>query len=221
MATSRPTKRSRRRDGWVVIAAGNDQQFARLAAALGHPEWVDDPQLRTNPDRVRHRERLNALVADVVKAQAASTGRACSMRAGVPCAPMLSLDEVLAHPQCQALGMLQEAPDGGIPLMGVPLSFDGERPPFRTSAAGARRGNRLVLSTARTGGGMNIPENLNTLTVEAPEPHLWIVRFNRPEVLNALNTATSQDMRRVFGPLAFTPGRPALRHPDRHRRRAF
>ena len=53
---------------------------------------------------------------------------------------------------------------------------------------------------------MNIPENLNTLKVEAPEAHLWIVRFNRPEVLNALGTKTSQDMRTVFGPLAFTPG---------------
>jgi enoyl-CoA hydratase len=53
---------------------------------------------------------------------------------------------------------------------------------------------------------MNIPENLNTLKIEAPEPHLWIVRFNRPEVLNALGTKTSQDLHTVFGPLAFTPG---------------
>ena len=53
---------------------------------------------------------------------------------------------------------------------------------------------------------MKIPENLNTLQVEAPEPHLWIVRFNRPEVLNALGTRTSEDLRTVFGPLAFTPG---------------
>jgi enoyl-CoA hydratase len=53
---------------------------------------------------------------------------------------------------------------------------------------------------------MKIPENLETLVVEAPEPHLWIVRFNRPERLNALNTASSRDMLRVFGPLAFTPG---------------
>jgi enoyl-CoA hydratase len=53
---------------------------------------------------------------------------------------------------------------------------------------------------------MKIPENLNTLKVEAPEPHLWIVRFNRPEVLNALGTKTSQDLHTVFGPLAFTPG---------------
>jgi enoyl-CoA hydratase len=53
---------------------------------------------------------------------------------------------------------------------------------------------------------MKIPENLYNLQVEAPEPHLWIVRFNRPEVLNALNTRTSEDLRTLFGPLAFTPG---------------
>src|SRR5262245_32143063 len=53
---------------------------------------------------------------------------------------------------------------------------------------------------------MKLPENLHTLQVEEPEPHLWIVRFNRPEVLNALNTKTSEDLRRIFGPLAFTPG---------------
>jgi enoyl-CoA hydratase len=53
---------------------------------------------------------------------------------------------------------------------------------------------------------MKIPENLYHLQVEEPEPHLWIVRFNRPEVLNALNTRTSEDLRTLFGPLAFTPG---------------
>jgi enoyl-CoA hydratase len=53
---------------------------------------------------------------------------------------------------------------------------------------------------------MRIPENLNHMTVEAPQPDLWIVRFNRPDVLNAINTATAEDLRTVFGPLVFTPG---------------
>jgi enoyl-CoA hydratase len=53
---------------------------------------------------------------------------------------------------------------------------------------------------------MKPPHPLRTLKVEEPEPGLWIVTFNRPEVLNALNTATSEDLRDVFGPLAFTPG---------------
>ena len=53
---------------------------------------------------------------------------------------------------------------------------------------------------------MTPPGKLHTLKVEAPEPGLWIVSFNRPEVRNALNTATSEDLRDLFGPLAFTPG---------------
>ena len=43
-----------------------------------------------------------------------------------------ALDEVMAHPQTQALGMLQDAPDGSISLMGLPVSFNGARPPLRT-----------------------------------------------------------------------------------------
>jgi crotonobetainyl-CoA:carnitine CoA-transferase CaiB-like acyl-CoA transferase len=52
-------------------------------------------------------------------------------RVGVPNAPMQTIDQVLAHPQTQALDILQKAPDGDITLLGLPLSFDGERPPFR------------------------------------------------------------------------------------------
>jgi enoyl-CoA hydratase/carnithine racemase len=53
---------------------------------------------------------------------------------------------------------------------------------------------------------MKPPAKLRTLKVEEPEPGLWIVTFNRPEVRNAINTATCEDLREVFGPLAFTPG---------------
>jgi enoyl-CoA hydratase len=53
---------------------------------------------------------------------------------------------------------------------------------------------------------MKVPTGLRTLKVEEPEHGLWIVSFNRPEVMNAMNTATSEDLRDLFGPLAFTPG---------------
>jgi len=53
---------------------------------------------------------------------------------------------------------------------------------------------------------MKPPAKLRTLKVEEPETGLWIVTFNRPNVRNALNTATCEDLRDVFGPLAFTPG---------------
>jgi len=53
---------------------------------------------------------------------------------------------------------------------------------------------------------MKPPSTLRHLKIEEPEPGLWIVTFNRPEVLNAINTATCEDLRELFGPLAFTPG---------------
>jgi crotonobetainyl-CoA:carnitine CoA-transferase CaiB-like acyl-CoA transferase len=144
-----PYKGYQTSDGWVVTCAGNDQQFARLAAALGHPEWANDPEFRTNADRVRHRERINSLVAEAVRGATRDHWQSVLDAAGVPCAPMLALDEVLAHPQCQAVGMLQPAPDGGIALMGLPLRFDGERPPFRASAPALGEATDLVLKGIR------------------------------------------------------------------------
>jgi enoyl-CoA hydratase len=53
---------------------------------------------------------------------------------------------------------------------------------------------------------MKPPATLRTMRVTEPEAGLWLAEFNRPEVHNALNTATSEDLRDIFGPLAFTPG---------------
>ena len=129
-----PYKAYEASDGWVVIAAGNNSQFERLADAFGHAEWGIDPGFRVNAERVKNRVRLNGLIAAVVKSNTRDHWIGVLDRAGVPCAPMLSLDEVLAHPQSKAVGILQDAPDGGIALMGLPLQIDGERPPFRNSA---------------------------------------------------------------------------------------
>jgi crotonobetainyl-CoA:carnitine CoA-transferase CaiB-like acyl-CoA transferase len=143
-----PYKAFEARDGWLVIAAGNDNLFARLAKALAHPGWIDDPQFRTNSDRVTNRKRINALVADAIKTNTRDHWLALLDAAGVPCAPILNLDEVLTHPQGRALGMLQDAPDGGLPLMGPPLSFDGVRPPFRNSPPPLGNATDVVLGTA-------------------------------------------------------------------------
>ena len=144
-----PYKAYEASDGWMVICAGNDKQFANLAAALGHPEWASDPDFAINPQRVKHRTRLNGLIADLVKRGSREHWQATLDAAGVPCAPMLGLDEVLAHPQSRALGMLQDAPDGGIALMGAPLRFDGERPPFRSSPPKLGEATDIILGGTR------------------------------------------------------------------------
>ena len=55
------------KDGFIVIAAGNDKLFASLAKVLGHPEWIDDPRFLTNPDRVKHQEVLYQWIEDIVR----------------------------------------------------------------------------------------------------------------------------------------------------------
>jgi crotonobetainyl-CoA:carnitine CoA-transferase CaiB-like acyl-CoA transferase len=119
------------KDGFIVIAAGNDRLFASLARVLGHPEWIDDPRFRSNPDRVRNQDVLYRWIEEIIPARTNREWAAILDEAGVPNAPMQTIAEVLEHPQTKALGMLQASPQGDITLFGLPLSFDGVRPAFR------------------------------------------------------------------------------------------
>jgi crotonobetainyl-CoA:carnitine CoA-transferase CaiB-like acyl-CoA transferase len=122
------------RDGYLLIGAANDRLFRKVATALGHPEWADEERFLDNPRRVENRVALDALIEEVTRTDTSAAWQAVLEAAGVPSAPMQSVDEVVAHPQTKALGMLQESPDGRLTIMGLPLSFDGERPPFRRAA---------------------------------------------------------------------------------------
>ena len=119
------------KSGFIVIAAGNDKLFAALARVLKHPEWIDDPRFRTNPDRVKNQSVLYGWIEDIIREKASEDWQALLDAAEVPNAPMQSIEQVLAHPQTQALDMMQRSPDGKITLLGLPISFDGVRPAFR------------------------------------------------------------------------------------------
>jgi len=120
-------------DGELMIAAGNDRLFAGLCGVLGAPALVRDPRFRTNPDRVRNRDALCALVEERLRAEPAAVWHERLAAAGVPAAPVATVADVVASPQTDALGILQRLPHPRIPeltLAGVPLSFDGERPAY-------------------------------------------------------------------------------------------
>jgi crotonobetainyl-CoA:carnitine CoA-transferase CaiB-like acyl-CoA transferase len=119
------------KNGFIVIAAGNDKLFGSLAKILKHPEWPDDPRFKTNPDRVRNQAVLYGWIEEIIREKTSEEWQALLDAAEVPSAPMQSIADVLAHPQTKALGMMQESPDGRITLLGLPLSFDGVRPAFR------------------------------------------------------------------------------------------
>lgn len=135
-------------DGPFMIACGNDNLFRRLASALGHPEWATDARFATNPDRVKHRLALNAMIQEIVGTKPRAHWVALLDTAAVPCAPLQTLDQVVAHPQTEALGMLLPTPDGRMRLMGLPISFDGERPAIRRGPPAIGADTAMLLASA-------------------------------------------------------------------------
>jgi crotonobetainyl-CoA:carnitine CoA-transferase CaiB-like acyl-CoA transferase len=121
-------------DGALMITAGNDGLFARLATALGHGEWAADPRYARNADRVAHRHALHAEIEAVTRTLSTDELAARLLAAGVPCAPIRSLDQVAADEQAAALGIFQTAehPEVGmLRSVGLPWTVDGQRPPLR------------------------------------------------------------------------------------------
>ena len=113
-------------DGELMIAAGNDTLFARLAGVLGNPGWAEDPRFLHNPDRVANRAVLCALIEGETAKRSLADVAAALEDAKVPHAPVQDTAQVAAHPQTLAAGMKR----GGPPLefFGLPLQFDGARP---------------------------------------------------------------------------------------------
>jgi crotonobetainyl-CoA:carnitine CoA-transferase CaiB-like acyl-CoA transferase len=123
-----PYQAFKARDGWLMIAAGNDALFRRLCLALGLDELVGMAQYASNAARVVNRDSLVARIAVAIgDAGVADLGRLLD-EAGVPNAPLLTIDQVASHPQTAALGMLAPAIPGGPRLVGLPLCIDGARP---------------------------------------------------------------------------------------------
>lgn len=117
-------------DGQVMIAAGNDSLFVKLCGVLGLDHLPADPRYASNGARV---ENLASLLAVLEPAIAALTTEQCLGRlsaVSIPCGPMQTVDQVLAHPQLAAIGMLQPTPRGDVATMALPISFDGRRPPL-------------------------------------------------------------------------------------------
>ncbi len=113
-------------DGHIVLAVGNDGQFKRFCQLCGEPDVALDPRFLRNQDRIAHREQLIPLLAAWMLGR--STAQWCALLEpnAVPCAPILELPEVFAHPQVLYRGMKIE--HDGMPMVATPMRFDGQRP---------------------------------------------------------------------------------------------
>ncbi len=92
-------------DGHLILAVGNDKQFAKFCEIAGHPEWATDPRFLRNADRVRHRAELVPQIAAALRLQPRQHWLAQLEAAKVPCGAINNLDEVFADPQVLARGM--------------------------------------------------------------------------------------------------------------------
>jgi crotonobetainyl-CoA:carnitine CoA-transferase CaiB-like acyl-CoA transferase len=115
-------------DGHVVLAVGNDGQFARFCEVAGHPDVARDERFATNPMRVQHRSVLVPLLAQWLFTRTTAQWVNQLEAAAVPCSPILSIDQVLTHPQVEARGLCLPAVDGAPPMIANPMRLDGQRP---------------------------------------------------------------------------------------------
>jgi crotonobetainyl-CoA:carnitine CoA-transferase CaiB-like acyl-CoA transferase len=120
------------KDGHLMIAVGNDAQYRRFCAVLGHPELGDNPDFATNAQRVKHREQLVDQLAQCTITFTRNDLMAALEREGVPAGAINELSDVFDDPQIRHRGLRIDlaAPDaagGSIPGLGSPIVLDGER----------------------------------------------------------------------------------------------
>jgi len=144
-------------DGHVIVAVGNDAQFARFCEVAGRPELARDARYAKNADRVRHRRELVPLLESLVRARPMAFWAVRLEAAGVPCGPINSIAQALADPQIQARGLQVEYPHplaGWVPLVASPIVMDGagaaagHAPPTLGADTRTVLGERLGLDAA-------------------------------------------------------------------------
>lgn len=114
-------------DGHVILAVGNDSQFAKFAEFAGKPEWALDARYATNSQRVINRAELVPLLAECMLTKTKAEWLDGLEPLGVPCGPINQIDEVFAHPQTVARDMVIEMPHPLTPdtqkLIGSPIKL--------------------------------------------------------------------------------------------------
>jgi crotonobetainyl-CoA:carnitine CoA-transferase CaiB-like acyl-CoA transferase len=121
-------------DGYVMIGAASDALYVRLTEALGVPELARDPRFADNPSRVTRRVELVETLSARTRAHKTTDLLERLRAAGVPAAPIHSMDQVLQSPQTEASGMLVGAAHPRVPdyrSIGLPVQWDGRRPEVR------------------------------------------------------------------------------------------
>lgn len=138
-------------DGWLMVGAGTDAIFAKLCGALDHSDWLDDERFASNRQRVSNRQALNDLLLPLFRSRGRDHWQRTLDDAGVPNAPLQNAAEAMDHPQTEALGIVNDVGDG-LRLLGLPISFDGERPALTRQAPQVGQHTESLLGPYRSKG---------------------------------------------------------------------
>ncbi len=95
-------------DGYMTVAALTDRQWAGLAQVVGHPEWVDDARFKTSAQRQKNIDARLELTQQALLTRPAAEWLERLTAAQVPCGPVLTRNQVIRHPQVEALSLVVE-----------------------------------------------------------------------------------------------------------------
>jgi crotonobetainyl-CoA:carnitine CoA-transferase CaiB-like acyl-CoA transferase len=143
-ATLAPYQIFETKDRPICIAAGNDRLFVKLAKAMGHPEWCDDPRLADGRQRSANRELVVSVMQPVLLTKGRQDWLGIIGEVGVPCSPVNDIAELAASDQFVAMDMLRELPGSGLKVVGLPITFERERPHPRTDSPSLGQHNAEV-----------------------------------------------------------------------------
>ena len=113
-------------DGHIIVAVGNENQFARMSEVIGRPDLASDERFATNASRVNHRAELIAILHGIFVTRTTRDWLDALERAGVPCGPINTIADVFADPQVQARGLRLDLPHpaiGSVPSVANPIKY--------------------------------------------------------------------------------------------------
>jgi crotonobetainyl-CoA:carnitine CoA-transferase CaiB-like acyl-CoA transferase len=123
-------------DGHMILAVGNDSQFAKFCAVAGLPELARDDRFARNAGRVRHRAALVTMLAAAMKQRSRADWLAVLEAAKVPCGPINDLADVFADPQVRERGMTVRMPHplaGSVEVVASPMKLSGTPVRYRSA----------------------------------------------------------------------------------------
>ncbi len=135
-------------DGDMIIAVGNDGQFAKLCVSLGRPDLPTDPRYATNAARINNRDTLIPALSEATRTRTTADWVTTFETRGVPCGPINTLDRVFADPHVQARGMqhAMERDGATLPLVANPVRLSQTPVSYRRAPPGLGADTRDILA---------------------------------------------------------------------------